>query len=102
MRELKGAMKTLENKRETYKKEAQAAMKNGNTSRMNVMIALMKQAMFNLKLTQDMEANFILANDMLEMQSMNKRFVKSLDSVMKNVYKIRTLTCRYRLGRKAF
>ncbi|MBE7077116.1 MAG: ATP-binding protein [Clostridiales bacterium] len=90
MRELKGAMKTLENKRENYKKEAQAAMKNGNTSRMNVMIALMKQAMFNLKLTQDMEANFILANDMLEMQSMNKRFVKSLDSVMKNVYK----TCK--------
>ena len=41
-------------------------------------------------MTQDMEANFILANDMLEMQSMNKRFVKSLDSVMKNVYK----TCK--------
>ena len=90
MRELKGAMKTLENKRESYKKEAQAAMKSGNTARMNVMIALMKQAMFNLKVTQDMEANFILANDMLEMQSMNKRFVKSLDSVMKNVYK----TCK--------
>ena len=90
LRELKGAMKSLESKRENYKKEAQLAMKNGNTSRMNVMIALMKQAMFNLKVTQDMEANYILATDMLEMQSMNKRFVKSLDSIMKNVYK----TCK--------
>ena len=60
LRELKGAMKSLEAKRENYKKEAQLAMKNGNTSRMNVMIALMKQAMFNLKVTQDMEANYNL------------------------------------------
>ena len=90
MRELNSAIATLTSKRDGYAKSAKEALKNGNTSQYNAMVALLKNAVFNLKQAQDMVANFTIARDMCEMQNLNKRFVKSLNSVMDDVYK----TCK--------
>lgn len=90
MRELNSAIATLTAKRDGYAKSAKEALKSGNTSQYNAMVALLKNAVFNLKQAQDMVANFTIARDMCEMQNLNKRFVKSLNSVMDNVYK----TCK--------
>lgn len=90
MRELNSAIATLTKKRDSYTKQAKEALRTGNTSQYNAMVALLRNAIFNLKQAQDMVANFTIARDMCEMQHLNKRFVKSLDSVMKNVYK----TCK--------
>ena len=87
LREIKGAMRILEKKRDNYTKEAKEALRVGNTAKYNAMVALLKNAIFNIKQAQDMEANFLIARDMCEMQHFNKKFVKSLNSVMKNVYK---------------
>ena len=90
MRELNGAIYTLTAKRDKYAEEAKKALRNGNKAQYNAMVALLKNAVFNLKQAQDMVANFTIARDMCEMQTLNKHFVKSLDSVMSNVYK----TCK--------
>ena len=87
LREIKGAMRTLEKKRDYYTKEAKEALRVGNNAKYSAMVALLKNAIFNIKQAQDMEANFLIARDMCEMQHFNKKFVKSLNSVMKNVYK---------------
>ncbi|MBR2337158.1 MAG: AAA family ATPase [Clostridia bacterium] len=90
MRELNSAISTLTRKRDSYTKQAKEALKSGNTSQYNAMVALLRHAIFNLKQAQDMVANFTIARDMCEMQHLNKKFVKSLNSVMNNVYK----TCK--------
>lgn len=90
MRELNSAITTLTRKRDKYAQEAKMALKTGNTSQYNAMIALLKNAIFNLKQAQDMVANFTIARDMCEMQTLNKHFVKSLNTVMNDVYK----TCK--------
>ena len=90
MRELNSAITTLTQKRDRYAQEAKNALKAGNTAQYNAMVALLKNAIFNLKQAQDMVANFTIARDMCEMQTLNKHFVKSLNSVMNNVYK----TCK--------
>ncbi|MBQ8429645.1 MAG: ATP-binding protein [Clostridia bacterium] len=90
MRELNSAIITLTKKRDNYTKQAKDALRAGNTSQYNAMVALLKNAVFNLKQAQDMVANFTIARDMCEMQNLNKKFVKSLNSVMNNVYK----TCK--------
>lgn len=90
LRELRGAINTLTAKRDRYAEESKQALKMGNESLYMAKVALLKHAIFNLKQAQDMEANFTIAKDMCEMQHLNKKFVSSLNSVMKNVYK----TCK--------
>lgn len=86
MRELNNAIATLTKKRDNYAKQAKEALRSGNTSQYNAMVALLKNSIFYLKQAQDMAANYTIARDMCEMQNLNKRFVKSLDSIMKRVY----------------
>ena len=88
--ELKGAQEKLKRRRDEYIEKAKEAKKNGNMAQYNVYVSLIKNSMFYYAQAQDMEANLIIARDMYEMQNLNKKFVKSLDSVMKNVYK----TCK--------
>ena len=90
MKELNSAIATLTRKRDQYAASAKEALKAGNQSQYNAMVALLKNAIFNLKQAQDMVANFTIARDMMEMQTLNKHFVKSLNSVMEQVYK----TCK--------
>lgn len=90
MRALNGAIVTLTRKRDDYAAKAKEALKKGNESQYRAMVALLKNAMFNLAQAEDMIANFTIARDMCEMQQLNKKFVHSLDNVMKNVYK----TCK--------
>jgi AAA+ superfamily predicted ATPase len=90
MRELNSAIVTLTKKRDSYAQQAKDALKAGNKAQYNAMVALLKNSIFNLKQAQDMVANFTIARDMCEMQTLNKHFVKSLNSVMDNVYK----TCK--------
>ena len=90
LRMLNGAVSTLSKKRDSYIEQAKTAKRLGNMSQYNAMVALLKNAIFNLAQAQDMVANFTIAKDMCEMQQINKKFVKSLDSVMKNVHK----TCK--------
>ena len=59
LREIKGAMRILEKKRDNYTKEAKEALRVGNTAKYNAMVALLKNAIFNIKQAQDMEANFL-------------------------------------------
>jgi len=89
-RELNGAIATLTKKRDDYAKNAKEALKKGNQSQYRANVSLLKNAMFNLAQAEDMVANFTIARDMCEMQHLNKTFVKSLDNVMKDVYK----TCK--------
>lgn len=86
MRELNNAIATLTKKRDNYAKQAKEALRSGNTSQYTAMVALLKNSIFYLKQAQDMAANYTIARDMCEMQNLNKRFVKSLDSIMKRVY----------------
>ena len=90
MRALNGAISTLTKKRDDYAQKAKAALKKGNESQYKAMVALLKNAMFNLAQAEDMVANFTIAKDLCEMQHLNKKFVNALDSVMKNVDK----TCK--------
>lgn len=85
LRELNNAVATLEKKRDEYAKQAKDALRSGNSSRYTAMTALLKNSIFYLKQAQDMQANFIMAKDMCEMQTLSSRFVKSLDSIMKRV-----------------
>ena len=85
MQELKSAIMTLTKKRDDYAERAKAALKSGNASQYNAMVALLKNSIFYLKQAQDMEANYIMARDMCDMQNLSKRFVRSLDSIMKKV-----------------
>ena len=84
-RELNNAIITLTRKRDNYAKQAKEALRSGNTSQYNAMVALLKNSIFYLKQAQDMAANYTMAKDMCEMQSLNKKFVHSLDSIMKKV-----------------
>ena len=77
----------LEKKRDEYAGKAKAALKNGNGEQCNVYISLMKNAMFNIAQTRDMIANFTIAIDAREIQSISHGFIKALNHVMKEVYK---------------
>ena len=76
----------LEKKRDEYAGKAKAALKNGNREQCNVYISLMKNAMFNIAQTRDMIANFTIAIDAREMQSISHGFIKALNHVMKEIY----------------
>lgn len=90
LRDLNGAVAVLTKKRDDYAEKAKDALRKGNDGQYKAMVALLKNAMFNLAQAQDMVTNYTIAKDMCEMQQLNKKFVKSLDGVMKNVYK----TCK--------
>ncbi len=77
----------LESKRDEYAEKAKNELKKGNKSQYSAYVALLKNAMFNIAQTKDMLANFTIAVDLREMQTLNRRFIKSLNSVMKDVYK---------------
>ncbi len=84
---LNSTIESLTQKRDEYIKKAKEELEKDNKSLYMAYVALLKNAMFNLAQSQDMLANYIIAKDLREMQSLNKDFVKSIDKIMKNVYK---------------
>ncbi len=84
---LQNTERTLARRRDEYAEKAKNALKEGNRSQYMAYVALLKNAIFNLAQAQDMTANFIIARDLREMQSISQRFVRAIDSVMKEVYK---------------
>ncbi len=82
------SIKKLEAKRNEYAEKAKNELKKGNSSQYSAYVALLKNTMFNLSQAKDMLANYTIANDLLEMQNLNQRFVRAINSVMKDVYKI--------------
>lgn len=87
MNTLNNTLYGLEKKRDEYAEKAKSALKNGNNEQGNVYISLIKNAMFNIAQTRDMIANFTIAIDAREMQTVSGDFVKALNHVMKEVYK---------------
>lgn len=84
---LKNAEAALTRRRDEYAQRAKEALKAGNKSQYATYVALLKNAMFNLAQAQDMTANFIIARDLREMQTLNQKFIRAINSVMKDVYK---------------
>lgn len=85
---LKNAVANWTKRKEEYANNAKEALKNGNESQARMQIALLRNAMVGLAQAQDMHANYIAARDMYEMQKLSGHFVRSLNSVMKDVAKI--------------
>lgn len=87
LRELNGAIEKLARRRDEYAEKAKIELKKGNRSQYGAYVTLLKNAMFQLAQAQDMLSNYIIARDLCEMQALNAKFVKSLNSVMRDVYK---------------
>ena len=85
---LNGQIRTLEKRRDEYAEKAKNELKKGNMPQYNAMVALLKYSIFNLSQAQNMLANFTIAKEMSEMQNLNKRFTKALNSVIKDVIKV--------------
>lgn len=78
---------TLQRRRDEYAEKAKNELRCGNKSQYEAYVALLKNVMFNIAQTKDMLANFLIARDLREMQSLSKDFVKAINSVMKDVFK---------------
>jgi len=87
MNSLNNTLSKLEKKRDDYAEKAKDELKKGNKSQYSAYVALLKNAMFNIAQTRDMIANYTIAVDLREMQNLNSSFLKSLNSIMKDVYK---------------
>lgn len=85
---LRAAVDGWTKRRDEYTEGAKAALKKGNESGARMQISLLRNAMFQLAQSEDMLANFLAARDMREMQALSARFVRSVNSVMKEVYKL--------------
>ena len=85
---LRSAVDTWTKRRDEYTEGAKAALRKGNESSARMQITLLRNAMFQLAQSEDMLANFLAARDMRDMQTLSARFVRSVNSVMKDVYKI--------------
>lgn len=84
---LKNAEAALSRRKDEYAQKAKEALKAGDKQQYAFYVALLKNAMFNLAQAKDMTANFLIARDLREMQSLNQKFVHAINSVMKDVYK---------------
>ena len=87
LKSLNNAVNKLEKKRNEYAEKAKDMLKMGNKAQYGAYVSLLKNAMFNLAQAQDMLANYTIACDLREMQTLNRSFVRSMDNVMKEVYK---------------
>lgn len=85
--EINNAIYALTKKRDQYIEKARDAYKSGNKSMYAAYVSLLKNAIFNLNQTQDLQANYTIANDLLEMQQLNKKALKTMTGIMKDVYK---------------
>ena len=85
---LQNAVAAWTKRKDEYTASAKDALKKGNEAQSRMYIALLRNAMVGLAQAQDMYTNFIAARDMREMQTLSARFVRSLNSVMKDVGKI--------------
>ena len=85
---LNTAVRSLERRRGEYAEKAKNALKHGNKAEYTAYVSLLKQVMFNLSQTQDMLINYQIAIELRDMQSLSSRFVKSMNAIMKDVYKI--------------
>lgn len=85
--EINNSIYALTKKRDQYIEKARDALKNGNKSMYAAYVALLKNAMFNLSQAQDLLANYTIANDLLEMQQLNSKTLKTMNGIMKDVYK---------------
>lgn len=82
---LKNAIANWTKRKDEYTATAKEALKKGDESQARMQIALLRNAMVGLAQARDMFANFIAARDMREMQKLSAHFVRSLNSVMKEV-----------------
>ena len=85
--EIRNSISALERKRDDYIDKAKENLRNGNKAMYNAYVALLKNAMFNISQSQDLLANFIIANDLLAMQELNRKALKEISNIMKDVYK---------------
>ena len=85
---LKNQINALTKRRDDYANKAKLELKKGNQAQYRAMVALLKYSMFNLSQAENMLANFTIAKDMSEMQTLSKGFTKSLNSVMKDIAKV--------------
>ena len=85
---LKNAVANWTKRKDEYTANAKDALKKGNESQARMQIALLRNAMVGLAQAQDMHANYIAARDMREMQKLSAHFVRSLNSVMKDVARL--------------
>ena len=85
---LQNAVTAWTKRKETYTNAAKEALRKGDEAQANMQIALLRNAMVGLAQAQDMLTNYLAARDMREMQSLSARFVRSLNSVMKDVARL--------------
>ena len=86
-RELENSIILLERKRNDYIAKAKEALKTKDESAYRTYVALLKNCIFNIKQAQDLRANYIMAEDLLEMQTLNKKTLKQIENIMVDVYK---------------
>ena len=86
-RELENSIILLCRKRDDYIAKAKDALKTKDEAGYRAHVALLKNCIFNIKQAQDLRANYIIAEDLLEMQTLNKKTLKHIESMMKDVYK---------------
>lgn len=85
---LNNQVNVLKKRRDDYALKAKIELKKGNQAQYKAMVALLKYSMFNLSQAESMLANFTIAKEMSEMQTISKGFTKSLNTVMKDVAKV--------------
>ncbi len=85
--EIENNIRMLERKRDDYIDKAKDALKNNNKPMYKAYVSLLKNTMFNISQTQDLLASFTIANDLYEQQKLNYKAMKSIDGIMKDVYK---------------
>lgn len=85
--DLDASIDALCRKRDDYTQKAKEALKSGDKYSYATYVSLLKNCIFNIKQAQDLRMNLIIANDLLESQSLNRRTLKEIDGIMKDVYK---------------
>ena len=91
--EIRNSISALERKRDDYIDKAKENLRNGNKAMYNAYVALLKNAMFNISQSQDLLANFIIANDLLAMQELNRKALKEISNIMKEGFRKKTFYC---------
>ena len=86
-RELENSIILLEKKKKDYTEKAKEALKTKDESAYRTYVALLKNTIFNIKQSQDLRMSYIIAEDLLESQSLNKKVLKQIEGIMADVYK---------------
>lgn len=85
--DLDASINVLCRQRDDYALKAKEALKSNDESSYKAYVALLKNCIFNIKQSQDLRMNLIIANDLLQSQTINRKVLKEIDGIMKDVYK---------------